>query len=306
MQRALCISSHSVAAEYGARALETRGSALEAVLAGFFAAAAVEPGVLLGPLALLVGGTGEGGRAYDGRARQPGLSGKRPRGHLVEDPPPLAARVAVPLGLSALSVSTSYHGPASLGAACRPAIALARQAGANGRAELLAHVAGLGARFLSEPSVQRTWLSQFGPVSRGQITASDLGSQADVDRPARTVEDVLDLPWAGVAGPEETQGGVAHALLAVDGRGLFVGLEFTALGSELELGEYQVRVPLLAEPVLRGVPRVAPGTPRGTVPPLRLVRDGGAVARIEAELGPGRAPLGLYRQRETREVSRIA
>lgn len=305
MQRALCISSLATAAEYGMRALETRESALEAVLAGFFAAAAVEPGVLFGPLALLVGGTGEGARAYDGRARQPGLSGKRPRGHLTDDPPPPAAHVAVPFGLSALAVSTSYHGPASLGAACRPAIALARQSGAAGRAELLGHVAGLGARCLVEPGVQRAWLSQFGPVSRGQITAADLGSQAELDHPARATSDVLELPWSGSPERPQSQGGVAHAVVAVDGRGLFVGLEFTVLASEIELAGYQVTVPLLAEPVLRGVPRVAPGTPRGTLPPLRLVRESGAVVRIEAELGPGRAPLGLYRQRETREVSRI-
>jgi len=307
MQRAACISSHPLAAEYGARALETRDSALEAVLVGFFAAAAAEPGVLFGPLALLAGGTGEGGRAYDGRARQPGLLGKRPRGYLPGQQPGPAARVAVPTGISALAVSTSYHGQVNLDACCRPAITLARQQGALGRAELLTHVGGLGARALTESGLLRAWISQFGPVQEGQVTSADLGTQTELDFLVGDRDGELHLPWETPASEEgaTAQGGVPHALVAVDARGLFVGLQFTVLASDVELVGYEVTVPLLATPVWRGVPRIAPGTPLGTIPPLRLGRDAGAIVRIEAELGPGRAPLSLYRQRETREVTRL-
>jgi hypothetical protein len=305
MPRALCVSSHEVAGEYGARSLETRDSALEAVLTGFFAAAAVEPGVLFGPLALLAGGTGEGARAYDGRVRQPGLLGKRPRGYLPEQEPAAAARVAVPTGISALAVSTSYHGDVSWAAACRPGISLARQAGAAGRAELLNHVAGLGARALSETSVSRAWMSQFGPVQEGQVTAGDLKARAGLDLLASDDGARLGLPWPAATGPDANQGGKAHALVAVDARGLFVALAFTALSSPLELAGYEVTVPLSAEPVFRGVSRVAPGTPLGGVLPVGLVREAGAIARVEAELGAGRARLCLYRDRETREVTRV-
>jgi hypothetical protein len=305
MQRAICISSHPLAAEYGERALETGDSALEAVLTGFFAAAAAEASVLFGPLSLLAGGTGEAGRAYDGRVRQPGLLGKRPRGYLPGQQPGPAARVAVPMGIAALAVSTSYHGQVSLGACCRSAITLARQQGATGRAELLSHVGGLGARALSETGVQRAWISQFGPVQAGQITSADLRPPTGLDVLAADRGDELQLPWTTKA-PEEAEAGVPHAIVAVDARGLFVGLQFTMLDSSVELVGYEVTVPLLAEPVWRGVPRIAPGTPLGSVSPLRLVREAGAVVRIEAELGPGRAPLSLYRQRETREVTRIA
>jgi len=307
MQRALCISSHAVAAEYGARALETRDSALEAVLTGFFAAAAVDAGVLFGPLALLTGGTGESARAYDGRARQPGLLGKRPRGHLPDQAVPKAAQVAVPTGLSALTVSTGYHAQVSWAAACRPAIGLAKQEGASGRAELLSQVAGLGARALSESSVQRAWISQFGPVGGGQITPADLRAPADLDHPAEDADGRLCLPFPTL-GPDAAaeQGGTAHAIVAVDARGLFVGLEFTVLESSLELAGYEVTVPLLAVPVRRSVTRVAAGTPLGGVPPLALIREDGAITRVQAELGPGRAPLCLYRERETRDVSRLS
>ena len=43
------------------------GSAVDAVLSGYFAAAGAYPGVLLGPVTLLIGGTGSGDRAFDGR-----------------------------------------------------------------------------------------------------------------------------------------------------------------------------------------------------------------------------------------------
>jgi hypothetical protein len=305
MPRALCVSSHEVAAEYGARSLETRDSALEAVLTGFFAAAAAEPGVLFGPLALLAGGTGEGARAYDGRVRQPGLLGKRPRGYLSGQEPPAAARVAVPTGISALAVSTSYHGDVSWAAACRPGISLARQEGAAGRAELLNHVAGLGARALSEASVARAWMSQFGPVQEGQVTAGDLKARAGLDLLASADGARLGLPWPAPSEPDANQGGKTHAIVAVDARGLFVALTFTALSSPLELAGYQVTVPQCAEPVFRGVSRLAPGTPLGGVLPVWLVREAGAIVRVEAELGAGRARLCLYRDRETREVTRI-
>ena len=49
-----------------------RGNAMDAVVAGVFAAAALDPSVLLGHVQFLVGGAGAGLRAVDGRARQTG------------------------------------------------------------------------------------------------------------------------------------------------------------------------------------------------------------------------------------------
>ena len=46
-----------------------KGNALDAVVAGVFAAAALAPGVLLGPVQILLGGAGAGFLAIDG-ARQ--------------------------------------------------------------------------------------------------------------------------------------------------------------------------------------------------------------------------------------------
>ena len=57
-----------------------KANAVDLVIGGVFAAAALEPSVLLGPVQVLLGGVGSGLRAIDGRTRQPGLGAPRPRG----------------------------------------------------------------------------------------------------------------------------------------------------------------------------------------------------------------------------------
>ena len=69
--RALAISNDPIAEEAALAQLSQGGSAVGAVLAGFFAAAGGYSGVLLSPLTVLVAGIGTGGRAFDGRLRQP-------------------------------------------------------------------------------------------------------------------------------------------------------------------------------------------------------------------------------------------
>ena len=91
--RALARSNDPLCEAAAGEELAKGGSAVDAVLSGYFAAAGAYPGVLLGPVTLLIGGTGSGDRAFDGRVRQPGKNAKRPRGTLPGEEPPLAARV---------------------------------------------------------------------------------------------------------------------------------------------------------------------------------------------------------------------
>ncbi|MGC4065984.1 MAG: hypothetical protein QM784_15310 [Polyangiaceae bacterium] len=86
--RSCSLSNDIVAAEAADECLLAGGSAVAAVLCGFFAAAGAYSGVLLGPLSLLVAGVGSGARAFDGRLRQPGLGTKRPRGFRDEESHP--------------------------------------------------------------------------------------------------------------------------------------------------------------------------------------------------------------------------
>jgi gamma-glutamyltranspeptidase/glutathione hydrolase len=70
--RALARSNDPVCEAAAGVELAKGGTAIDAVLAGYFAAAGAYPGVLLGPVTLLLGGTGSGDRAFDGRVGQPG------------------------------------------------------------------------------------------------------------------------------------------------------------------------------------------------------------------------------------------
>ena len=108
--RAAVASSPEV--EAAAAEVLRRGNAVDAVVAGVFAACAGSPGVLLGPVQLLVGGAGAGLQAFDGRVRQPGIGAPRPRGLLASEEVPLAARVGVPWLLATLSAAIATAGSA--------------------------------------------------------------------------------------------------------------------------------------------------------------------------------------------------
>src|SRR5438270_11397807 len=92
--RAAVASSPEV--EAAAEELLRKGNAVDAAVAGVFAACAMAPGVLLGPVQILIGGGGVGLRALDGRVRQPGIGAPRPRGFRDGEEVPDAARVGWP------------------------------------------------------------------------------------------------------------------------------------------------------------------------------------------------------------------
>ena len=93
--RAVAMASEGSAADAATAAL-AKGNAVDAVVAGVFAAAATSPSVLLGPVQILLGGAGLGLRAVDGRVRQAGKGAPRPRGFTPEQGVAPAARVGVP------------------------------------------------------------------------------------------------------------------------------------------------------------------------------------------------------------------
>jgi hypothetical protein len=66
---ATAVSSDTTAREAAQAYLDAGGDAVGAVVAGFFAAAGESPGVLLGPVGLIVAQVGMGVRAFDGRQR---------------------------------------------------------------------------------------------------------------------------------------------------------------------------------------------------------------------------------------------
>ncbi len=269
--------------EIGEAVLRKGGSALRAVLSSFFVAAGERSGVLFGPVSLLVAGLGSGARVYDGRARQPGLGAKRPRGFTDTETIPAAARVAIPGTLGALALACAYDQGTSLLSCVRPGVAAATRSGSGQRADMLELVASHGGATLSQAAVQRAWLGQFGPTAGGNSAVADLVPATNIDGSAASDAELSGLPWGQDEGDSAPGLGSGHALIAVDAQGQLVALAFRELPDDLLFEPYGMAVPLLAEPVRRGVSRYAPGSILPTPAALEVERDaGGALVRVTA------------------------
>jgi hypothetical protein len=313
MRRYLSLATQQEVHDSTQLALTAHGNALLAVLSGFFTAAGGHPGVLFSPVSLLVGGLGSGTFAYDGRARQPGREVKRPRGF--EGAPPLVSQIAVPGSIAALAVACAFHPGTSLLAASRPGVSAAKSAGARQRAAMIDAVAGLGARFLSEPRLKRELLARFGPAEQGNWGTADLVAASDIQRvplPSVTGEgESLTLPWqvdgaskdADVEGATRRAWGRAQNIVAVDASGLFVALSYRELPDLGHLEEFELSLPAFAVPVLRGVPRVTPGEALPTPADLYLDRDeSGAICAARALAASDGPALRIVRDAATKEA----
>lgn len=303
------MATSPVAHEAAEAALAAKGGALSAVLAGFFADAGADAGVLFSPVQLLVGGLGAGAFAYDGRPRQPGREVKRPRGFQSGEEVSPAARAAVPGSLVALSIACAYQTGVSLLSASKSGVVKAKAAGCKRRAEFIDRMAGLGASGLCEPQLKRALLSRFGPPEGGQWGHQDLVPVHSVQQGAIERAGRLVVPWGDAAALEGVSvdgaaAGPSHALLAIDASGLLCAMSYRSLSEDLVLEEFEVAVPALARPVLRGVPRVAPGTPLSGPARLALTRDSrGRLDGVEAQVSDQGEPLRLVRDAETKLVS---
>jgi hypothetical protein len=276
--RSAAVANDPVADEAAQEYLLSGGSAVGAVLSGFFAAAGAHSGVLLAPVSLLIAGVGAGARAFDGRLRQPGRGTKRPRGFKTGEDIPGAARVAVPAGVGAVLVGHAYDASQRLSSIMKAGISRAERSGAEGRADLLRRIRAVGAGAMSEAAFVRPILRVAGPSQGGLVTPADLGAVADIDQPA--VERKLggmtlsEPPWSAEwEGDGAQELGIGCAVCAVDVRGVFAVLSYRRVVDGLVIDELDLEAPLLAVPVRRGVKRVAPSAPLSAPAPIAIVRD---------------------------------
>lgn len=276
------------------------GRAIDAVVAGVLAIAARHPAVLLGAGAILLGGTGEGSRVVDGRARQPGLSAPRPRGYPTLAEVPDAARVAVPGLPAALMVAHAGRG-------ARTAIQLARLATTTAeslgkidpsRVKSIHAFGRAGPMFLRTGAVRDALLAAAARSLGGTLTGEDLDGATALAGPAY-VDDHGARRWiiapfrdslASIRPPPEpTDGepqakgaplpdGAVEIVAAADTHGAIAIACVAIPALTLSLDETGLSAPLFAEPILRGVPRLAPGTPLPLPVPIGIAqpRDGGA------------------------------
>jgi hypothetical protein len=307
--RSLARSNDPICEGAAGEELAKGASAVDAVLAGYFAAAGAYPAVLLGPVTLLVGGTGSGDRAFDGRVRQPGKGAKRPRGTLPGEEPPRAAYVGVPCSVPALAVALGYGGTASLGRLVQAGIALARERGAERRAAVLSRVGEVGALSFSEPELSRVLVRSFGAPSGGLLTPADFARPEQLDAQASRDAGRLAAPWAAEAKSPFLRG---TTVSAIDVNGLFVAAAFECQPEALYVEELELSAPLLAVPTLRGVPRTAPGTPLAAAAPVWIdYDDAGGALELWAAPGasavaqPDARRLGIRRSALKRTVEAI-
>jgi gamma-glutamyltranspeptidase/glutathione hydrolase len=311
--RALARSNDPICEIAAGEELAKGGSAIDAVLAGYFAAAGAYPGVLLGPLTLLLGGTGSGDRAFDGRVRQPGKNAKRPRGTLPGQEPPSASRVGVPSSVPALAVAVGYGAQASLNRLVQPGVALARERGAERRAGVLARVGAVGALAFSEPELSRALVRAFGAPNGGLVTPADFARPEGLDVPATRDEQgtapLLVAPWAEQSTSAFVRGATVSA---IDVNGMFMAAAFECQPEGLYVEELELSAPLLAAPTMRGVPRVTPGSPLPAAAPLWITYDSfGSPYELWAAPGasnvaePGSRRLGIRRHGATRTVEAL-
>lgn len=260
-----------------ARDLLARGNAVDAAIAGVAAAAAATPTVLLGPLQLLVGGIGSGLLAFDGRSRQPGRGAPRPRGFLADEVIPETARVAAPLLPATLATVSASLGSVSLRRALRPALEIARAKSAE-RAAVLDAFSRRGAPTLVEGFAASELLAIAGRATRGLLTADDLRAMRPrmVRCPDRSHSPVglVTVPWIADA---EGDGSFTHVVAAMDARGMVAVACYEAPSDGVDIGALGLAAPKGAAPVMRGKPRIAPGTPRPVAAPIALRMSQGSV-----------------------------
>lgn len=290
-------------------------SAVRAVVAGFFASAGADPGVLLGPLSILVAGVGTGARAFDGRLRQPGLGQKRPRGFVSEQEIPPAASFAVPCAILAAALAQAYDGQRTLGPVLKAGVDTALRAGAGRRAEVLRKLGGGGALAFADPSLKRAILHAAGSSAGGLLTPTDLStlpSGIDRNAVARTdLSDWFECPWAGVSVAPGIRGSQRTIVVgAIDGTGGFAAAAYARVTEGIHIDDLELVAPKAAEPVRRGLARIAPGTELFSPVPVAIRIVGGVPVNLVIEPDDSllsrehieRPRICLSRDRSTRQA----
>jgi hypothetical protein len=263
------VASDGAAGDAALQAVHQGASPLRAVLSGYMAAVGTYPGVLMSPLTMAFTVFGAK-RALDGRVRQPGIGAQRPRGFLPEEEVPDAARVGAATSLLACHVALSYDKSGGWGGLLRVAIRHARRAGAERRAQLLEGVAKRGLTTLGEDAIVRAFLMAAGPVAGGLLTRADLLQEVEVDTALLEKGPELVPAWYEPSSPFR---GATHGLVACDRRGTAAAVTYGQADEGVRCEGLELLLPLVAEPVLRGVPRTRPGAPLPGPCAVRLLQE---------------------------------
>ncbi|MFP6686619.1 MAG: hypothetical protein VB934_18000 [Polyangiaceae bacterium] len=282
-------ASAPAAAEAALKCSASGGNAIDCTLAGFFAAAGATAGVLLAPLAAIVGGVGMRARCIDGRAIQGGSNLPRPRGFRDEDEIPDAAHVAVSRSLPALALLQAYGASRTLLALSKFGERAAK--GSPQRAAFIAHIGRRGVATFRSEAISSALLGVAGQGQGGLLSETDLLDARPGDDPLsfQPVADGIEVVTAAVLRGESTlPARPAQVIVAADPQGRVCALSYLPALSGLPVEELGVSLPRDGEPVRRGTPRITPGTPRPAHFPLAMLRrrEDGWFAALGVEGGP--------------------
>lgn len=291
--RAAAASTHAPAAEAATQVFlaepgDAAATAIDAVLAGVLALAARHASVLLSSGTILLGGTGEGLLAIDGRARQPGLSAPRPRGFTDASAVPDAAKIAAPLLPAALMLAHAGRGVRTRTALLNLALAAARSTTSidDARVESLRAFGREGGNILRAGPVREALLAAGARSLGGTLTREDLDALRAELAPARSetmsVRSWARAPWA----IDESPPGEVAIVAACDTHGALAIAAILIPTFTVALPEVGLSVPLLARAVLRGVTREPAGAPLPLAAPIGVARTGDTV---DLALGVGGA-----------------
>jgi hypothetical protein len=276
--QALATASEGGAAE-AANAVLVKGNAVDAVVAGVFAAAATSASVLLGPVQILFGGAGLGLRAVDGRVRQAGKGAPRPRGFTSEQEIAPAARVGISALPAALAAALASSGQMTLNQVLAPAIA---EAPTGPRKDLLRKIARQGPSALVAEDTAGEIVAVCGRIAGGLVTRDDLDAimpaiVAVEERVLRgSARRAAFIPWREEATLDQSEpslpGDNVQVVAAIDHRGLVAVACYQRPERGVAIDSLGLVAPFTASPVLRGETRVRPGTPVPAAAPIALVR----------------------------------
>jgi len=293
-------AAHAATQAFATEVGKEPATAIDALVAGVLAIAATHPSVLLGSITILLGGTGEGQLAIDGRARQPGLGAPRPRGFVDPSEVTNAARIATPGLPLALVLAHAGRGTRTLTELAQIAVASAASAGVgNDQREQWVRAFGReGASFL-RGTIRDVMLAAAARSLGGLLTQEDF----DQVRPAVTNAAPLDVearrwsfaPWANrllaSLGSEsealldaQAEPGEHAVLATVDIHGAIALASIAIAASSLPLASTGLAAPLLARPVMRGVQREPAGAPLPSAAPIGIGRRD---ATVDLAVGVG-------------------
>ena len=255
--------------EASGSALDAGGTAVDACIAGLFAAAGQEPAVLLGSMCLIVAGLGAGSHVFDGCVLQPGFGFRAPIGFSSASDIPPAARVPISSSVAMIAAAHVHDGHLTMASLAGYGVRVAKDQHAHARAKLIYNVGEAGVLALRGASFVHAMIDTGGRHLGGNVTPNDLAeARASLRAPLVSGGFVHPLGVRTVA--SDAPSFECVAIVACDSRGVLAAAHcaFDPYGPEVV--PYEVVASRFAIPIRKRKPHWRPGRPIRVPLPIGL------------------------------------